>query len=283
MPMQPPGMMQRAAGAVMNGMRRMVGASPDGPKPMEGMEVHRLTPGGQYETIVTVGKSAASQREEDIMLLNGLLEAVPDPKFAQVVIPILVKRLDGPAAQELADALSPKGPQGEDIPPQLQGLIQDLKAKLEETSMVAQQATEQLKSKQMDLALEREIKMTDIQAKAAIEAQRLRVEMLKLETQQAGKLSEAELKIRLEELKGEQRKLELLLKHEHEEQLQATEIAAELVQQKTEIAAEDRQQDRQLDAQAHQQERNAQLSEQTRQNTVADARIDKANEPKETK
>jgi hypothetical protein len=287
MPMQPPGMMQRAAGAVMNGMRRMVGASPDGPKPMEGMEVHRLTPGGQYETIVTVGKSAANQREEDVMLLNGILEAVPDPKFAQVVIPILVKRLDGPAAQELADALSPKGPQGEDIPPQLQGLIQDLKAQLEAASAAAQQAMEQLKSKQMDLALEREIKMTDIQAKAAIEAQRLRVEMLKLETQQAGKLSEAELKIRLEELKGEQRKLELLLKHEHEEQLQATEIAAELVQQKTEIAAEDRQQDRQLDAQAEQQERNAQLSEQTRQNSVKDARVDsaieRANQPKETK
>ena len=99
--------------------------------------------------------------------------------------------------------------------------------------------------------------------------------MLKIETQSATKLSEQELKIKLEELKGEQRKLELLLAQQHEKDMQQTEIAAEAVQQ-----------EREIEAKAEQQETAAELAEAQRQNQVRDQRVDSAIErahaPKET-
>jgi hypothetical protein len=272
-PVDQPNMIQRAGAAVMNVARSAMGRP--APPPPEVKEF-RLTKAGTYSVRWVVGKSKPTLMQENVEVLTGILETVGkvDPQLARAAAIALLKNLDGPAAKEVVDSLTPKGPDGQEIPAALQQVIAQLEQQRDEATNAAMEMQQELKGKKLDLDRQERLEAQKQQFQYALEAQKLRVEMLKIETQVQGKLSAEELKIRLEELKGEQRKLELMMEQAHEKEMQATELAHDDQQQAREINATERQQATQLDAAAASDERKAVLGEASRQNTVRDTRVD---------
>lgn len=264
-PIETPNLLQRMGGAVMNGVRAMAGRAQ--PTAESDIKEYRLTQRGTYDVRWVVGKSELTERDENVRVLSSILESAGkvDPQLARETAIALLENLDGPAARKLVERLTPKGPNGEEVPAELRALLEQMKQQRDEAVAAATEMQTALKGKQMDLQMQQELQAREMQFKHAIEAQRLRIELMKIQQQTAGKLSEQELKIQLEALKGEQRKLELLLEQAHEKDMQATELATE-----------ERQQQRQLTAAADQQERGAVLTEAQRQNSVTDARVDSA-------
>jgi hypothetical protein len=262
-PVEVPGVFARVGAAVMGGVRKVTGGAP----PPQGQpKIHRLTEDGEYDVRVSVGKSLTTQREENVQLLTSILETVGkiDPNIAKAATIVLAKNLDGPAAQELSDMLSPKGPDGETIPPAIQQHVAMLEAKLKEASEAAQQMQQMLKSKKLELDREERLEMMKMQATHQIEAQRIRVEMAKINASTQGKTE-------LEEVKAEQAKLELLLSNRHEEMLQREELATKVEMQQTQIAADLTKQRIDLDAKAEQQATQLDAAAETRERTIESA------------
>jgi hypothetical protein len=224
---------------------------------------------GVYSVVVSVGPSTKTQREENVALLTSMLESVPDPEFAKIIMPILAKNLEGPAAQELSDALSPHGPDGEKIPPQVQAHVAKLEQQLQEVTAAAQQMDQALKSKQMDLDKEAQIKMQEMRFKHELEVMKIRSAIATIRAKVDGDASIAEIEAAL-------KRMEQFAEQQHETQMQQTEIAAEMTMQARELAAKERLQERQAEVAAEGDERKAVLGEAQRQNTVQDSRQDAA-------
>jgi hypothetical protein len=137
---------------------------------------------GKYDVAVDTGPSFTTRREESAQQMVEMIRAYPDA--APLIGDILVKALDWPQADEIAERLKsmlpPQAQQQGGIPPQLQEMIQ----KGQQMIQQLQQENEQLKGKQqidqMKLQLDSE--------KVKIEAYKAETERMTAEQAMAGPL-----------------------------------------------------------------------------------------------
>jgi hypothetical protein len=138
---------------------------------------------GKYDATVDVGPSYASKRQEAAASMMEVTKALP--QIMQIAGDLMVKNMDWPGAQELAERLKktippellddPEKKQGQ-IPPQVQ-------AQMQQMSQMVEQLTEKLKEAQS----REETKLIELESKE-------RIEMAKLETQATIELAKLESK-----------------------------------------------------------------------------------------
>lgn len=109
------------------------------------MAMHDLT-AGKYDLTVTTGPSYTTQREETAAQMTEFVRAFP--QAAPVIGDILVKAMDWQGADEIADRLKKINPalQGQNIPPELQQMIQK-----------GQQMIQELQAKVQDLEADKSV------------------------------------------------------------------------------------------------------------------------------
>jgi hypothetical protein len=125
------------------------------------MAMHDLTI-GKYDLTVTTGPSYTTQRQEAAEQMLQILQAFP--AAAPVIGDLVVKNMDWPGADEMADrlkALAPQPQQG--LPPQVQQLIQAGQQKIQELT----QENAALKSSQQAALAKVQQSEMDSQRKAA--------------------------------------------------------------------------------------------------------------------
>lgn len=160
---------------------------------------------GTYDVAVTTGASYATKLME--MSESAVQMAQAYPPLMQVAGPEIVRAMDWPNADQIADALERALPpqlqkpvDQQDIPPQVQvalqqseQAIQQLQAQLEQASQALQEADAKLASKDADI----QIKQADLQLKTQTARQDAELEMAKIHLEQR-KLSLEEQKVALE-------------------------------------------------------------------------------------
>lgn len=160
---------------------------------------------GTYDVAVTTGASYSTKLME--MSESAVQMAQAYPPLMQVAGPEIVRAMDWPNADQIADALERALPpqlqkpvDQQDIPPQVQvalqqseQVIQQLQAQLEQASQALQEADAQAAAKNADI----QIKQADLQLKAQTARQDAELEMAKIQLEQR-KLSLEEQKLALE-------------------------------------------------------------------------------------
>jgi len=143
---------------------------------------------GKYDVTVDVGPSFQTKRQEAAASMLELSKAAP--QMMQVAPDLIVKNMDFPGAQELAERFrktlppnlvdDPKN-QNKEIPPQVQAQMQQMN-----------QMVEQLTGKLNELQTEKDQKLIEIESKERIEMAKLEnqatIELAKLESNEALKL-----------------------------------------------------------------------------------------------
>jgi hypothetical protein len=123
-----------------------IGGKPDenGPLPDGAERIYNLA-GGRYDVAVDTGPSFTTKREESAQQMVEMIRAYPDA--APIIGDILVKALDWPQAEEIAERLKamlpPQIQQQGGLPPQVQEMMQ----KGQQMIQQLQQENEQLKTK----------------------------------------------------------------------------------------------------------------------------------------
>ena len=140
----------------------------NGPLPDGAEAIYDLS-SGRYDVAVDTGPSFTTKREESAQQMVEMIRAYPDA--APIIGDILVKALDWPQAEEIAERLKamlpPQIQQQGGLPPQIQQMMQQGREMIQKLS----QENEQLKSKaQVDMM------------KAQIDAEKVRIEAYKAET-----------------------------------------------------------------------------------------------------
>lgn len=144
----------------------------NGPFEENGKPVLYQLDSGKYDVTVNVGPSYATKRQEAVA---GMFEVVRAyPQLAQFAGDLLVKNMDWPGAQEIAERLKKTLPPGiiddrkgdKDVPP-------EIKAKLEQMSMMIQQLTEKLNSAHDSIDRKRD----ELESHERIEMKKLEVQL----------------------------------------------------------------------------------------------------------
>ena len=140
------------------------------------MALHDLT-AGKYDLTVTTGPSFTTKREEAATQMTELLRAFP--QAAPVIGDLLAKNLDWPGADEIAKrlkALVPPnalGEEGQQIPPQVQKILEEGKEMLAKL----QQENQQLKADKSEayakIEADKEIEFAKLVSDEQIEAAKL--------------------------------------------------------------------------------------------------------------
>lgn len=164
---------------------------PSGEKDASGVDkIYDLTV-GKYDVVVNVGPSFSTKRQESADAMVELTRA--DPTLMQKAGDLIVKQMDFPMAQELAERLK------KTLPPELQEDVEGadvpapIKAKLAQSDQMIQQLTEALNAAQDQI----DQKQLEITSKERMNAQnnetKLVIETLKQETAASHALLMAEL------------------------------------------------------------------------------------------
>ena len=205
---------------------------------------------GTYDVRVEVGPSYHSRRQEAVESMLALVSAFP--AFVPLAGDLLVKNMDWPGAEEVAERLKKMlPPQLQDdadgegaVPPQVQQQVAGLMQHTQQLQQALQQA-------EFDLKQRVSVKKTEMDAKERIAAGQIRVDELRIQLEQQklqAMIAMAELKVQAANGDADaQRTYDMLSQfigqhHEaalqqmgHEQQMQRDDIAAE--------RAEDSQQD----------------------------------------
>lgn len=153
---------------------------------------------GRYDVTVDTGPSFASKRQESAASMMDLSRAYP--KLMDVAGDLVVKNMDWPGAQELSDRIKktlPPGladdPKQMQIPPQAQAqmqqmqmMIKELSAHLNEKTQIIEQKTIETNTKKMVLEHDERIELAKIQAD-------IEINMAKLGTQSSIALLQEEV------------------------------------------------------------------------------------------
>lgn len=137
---------------------------------------------GKYDVTVDVGPSFQTKRQEAAASMLDLTKAMP--QLMNVAGDLLVKNMDWPGAQDIAERLKKTLPPGiaddkdksKEIPPQVQAQMQQMN-----------QLVEQLTGKVNELQTEKDQKLVELESKE-------RIEMAKLENQATIELAKLESK-----------------------------------------------------------------------------------------
>lgn len=147
-----------------------VNTSEPSQNPLAGIShIYDLT-AGKYDVEVVAGPSFASKRQENTTQLINLAKIVP--QVAQLGADILVKNMDFPAAQELADRVTPpqfKKQDGQNpIPPEVTQHVQQLNMTIEQLTKALNEAQDKLDAKMPELEFKREMAILDAQTRITV-------------------------------------------------------------------------------------------------------------------
>ena len=137
---------------------------------------------GKYDVRVTAGPSFATKRQEAAASMLQLAQA--DPTLTQKAGDLIVKNMDWPGAQEIAERLKKFLPPeaqdeqkgGGQIPPQAQAQMQQLKGAMEQQGQLIEQLTAALEDAQTKL----DNKALEIASKERIAAMQTQADLLKV-------------------------------------------------------------------------------------------------------
>lgn len=158
---------------------------------------------GVYDVAVTTGASYATKQMEFAENATALAQAYP--QLLQVAGPDIVRAMDWPNADKIADALARAMPpelRGEDgnaqVPPEVQAMLEQADATIMQQQQQMQQLAQALQEAQAN-DLENQVKITESNNKAQLENRKMDVEEKKLAVDE--KRIEAEkLKVELQML-----------------------------------------------------------------------------------
>lgn len=144
------------------------------------VKLHDLT-SGKYDLIVKSGPSYTTKREEAAIQMMQLIQSFPDA--APIIGDLVAKNLDWPGAEEIAKRLKTMLPPQlqepedghEDIPPQVQHMIQQGQQQMQQM----QQAIQQLQAENQSLKQGEMSKAAEVQAKAQAESAKSQTEAVK--------------------------------------------------------------------------------------------------------
>ena len=133
---------------------------------------------GTYDVVCAAGPSYSTQRQEAAASMQAILQAAP--QLMQVAGDLLVKNLDWPGADELAERLKKTIPpelqdeEEQQIPPQVQQAMQQMEQAIQEREQMIQQLMQELQSLKAQEGND--------QAKVAIDAKKVEIDAYKAET-----------------------------------------------------------------------------------------------------
>jgi hypothetical protein len=148
--------------------------------PRNGLEkIYDLT-AGKYDVSIVAGPSFQSKRQENVSQLINLAKIAP--AVAQNGLDILVRQMDFPAADELADRVTPpqfKKPEegGTTIPPEVQQQMQQAQQMVQQLTARVHELTDELQTKSLEnqakinaaqIASATDIEVANIRAEAQI-------------------------------------------------------------------------------------------------------------------
>lgn len=124
---------------------------------------------GRYDVTVDTGPSFASKRQEAAASMMDLTQKYP--QIMQLAGDLLVKNMDWPGAQEIAERIKktlPPGiaddPKQQQIPPQAQAQMQQMSAMIKQLSSHLDEATKVIETKKLDLEHRERIELMKTQA-----------------------------------------------------------------------------------------------------------------------
>ena len=130
---------------------------------------------GEYDVVMETGPGYDTKRQEGVDAMMQLMGTPLGEKIAQVGDDLLVRHMDFPGADVLADRLAAANPMSQideqsDVPPQAQMMIKGLQQQLQQMQQVIQQLQTELKYKmnleQMKQSGETQRKHMDVTVKA---------------------------------------------------------------------------------------------------------------------
>lgn len=153
---------------------------PTGEMGKNGKELIYQLDSGKYDVTVTTGPSYASKRQEAVSSMLEVTRAVP--QLMQVAGDLMVKNMDWPGAQEIADRLKKALPPGlaedpnekkQPIPPQVQAQMQQMGGLIEQLTAKLNEAQDQIQQKRIELESKERIEMAKLDTQTTIELARL--------------------------------------------------------------------------------------------------------------
>jgi hypothetical protein len=145
---------------------------------------------GRYDVTISTGPSYMSRRQEAVESIMSLVQSFPP--LMQVAGDLLVKNMDWPGAQKIADRLKKMLPpqvaeqddqQQAPLPPQVQATLQQLSMQNQQLTQALHESTQAIETQQYQVQSKERIEMAKIQAqiemKAAELGSREDVEMLR--------------------------------------------------------------------------------------------------------
>lgn len=133
---------------------------------------------GKYDVVVEVGPSYETKRQEAAQSMLDFLKIMPSQ--SQAIADLMVKNMDWPGAQEIAERLrklvppqivdDPEKPQ---MPPEAQQMLSQQSQLIEQLTAKLKELTETVKSKEQELESKERIEFAKLQTQAAIELAKL--------------------------------------------------------------------------------------------------------------
>lgn len=107
---------------------------------------------GEYDIVMDTGPGYNSRRQEGVRIFTEMLGTPLGEKIAQVADDVIVRQMDVPGADVIADRLAAANPMSQiddksDIPPQAQMMIKNLQGQLEQANQIMQGMQMELKYK----------------------------------------------------------------------------------------------------------------------------------------
>lgn len=143
---------------------------------------------GKYDVTVSTGPSYASKRQEAVASMLDMTKAYP--KVAEVASDLMVRNMDWPGAQEIAERLKKTLPPGiaeekegdkKPIPPEIQNQMQQMSQLIEQLTGKLNEATDERDRKMIEIESRERIEMAKLETQATIELAKLQSgEALKL-------------------------------------------------------------------------------------------------------
>lgn len=134
---------------------------------------------GKYDVTIDVGPSFASKRQEAATSMMEVTRSMP--QLMQIAGDILVKNMDWPGAQELADRIKKTLPPGladdpkkpSPLPPQVQQQMNQMNQMIESMTQQLQTANQKIETKSIELESRERIEMAKLETHATIELAKL--------------------------------------------------------------------------------------------------------------
>lgn len=134
---------------------------------------------GTYDVTVDSGPSFASKRQEAATAMQEMTRVYP--QLMQIAGDLMVKNMDWPGAEEIADRIrktlppalqaDPKGPQP--LPPQVQAQMQQMHQLIQNLSNELNETTKIIETKKLDIESKERIELMKVQSQLEIEAAKL--------------------------------------------------------------------------------------------------------------